>query len=511
MRYNKKYVWYRAIIFLSGVIPFLFLLISFSFNDSEELEEGESTFSGFLGINSSGKLILGLAIVFVIYTIIDFIISYLYWKKTTYSFNNNDITLEKGVIFKNKIVLNYENIHAVNIDRNLIMRLFHMSKLCIDSGNASKSGLNEIEIIDTISIIEQMEKDVKERLALSKKQKIRSELDEIKSNDIKLEDKKDVEIPYKFDKKMRTKMTFCSLPFWLIFFFVLLFTIFIDVFAITQEGFDLTVIIASAIIFVIAEIAIILACKLVYLICYYGYKVSVNDEEIMIEYGLIHQRKYFLQKNKIMSVFVKEDIVQMKKGYASLHVKMVGLIENNKENNGSSEYNYLFPFIKKSDLELYLKALNIGYEPKEITKKCRKNSFKYFVILPLLIPFIFLIPAIIGFINSYIVFLILGIYILYAILILILMAFRYRNQAIDFDDKFIYFSNGVLIKKYYMMPWKSVVNIGTFATPVREKDNVTSIVIEYYSNKNNSRERVSMIDVKTFAELLLFFESIKNR
>lgn len=508
MRYNRKYIWYRFIISLSGVLVFLFLFISLVLSDSEDTEE---IYTGLFGIDTSGKLLAGIMIIFALYAIIDYILSYLYWKKTTYSLNDNDIVLEKGLIFKKKIVLNYENIHAVNIDRNLIMRMFHMSKLCIDSGNANRSNINEVEIVDIISIINQMEKDVKERLAISKKQKIRSELDEIKSNDINLNDKKETEIPYKFDRKVRTKMVLCSLPYWFMTFFVLLFVIFIDVYSMLQEGFDSMILIASLIIFVMFEIFMFIVFKFAFMVCYYGYKVSVNDEEIIIEYGLIHQRKYFIQKNKIMSIYASEDIIQIRRGYASLKLKMVGLLENNNDNKGEAEYNNLFPFIKKSELELYLKTLNIGYEPKEITNKCRKNSFKYFVILPLLIPFIFLIPAIIGFINSYIVLVILGIYLLYAILILALMVCRYRHQSIDFDDKFIYFSNGVLYKKYYMMPWKSVVNIGTLTTPMREKENITSIVIEYYSNKNNSKERVSMIDVNTFAQLLLFFDSIKNR
>ena len=160
MKFNKKYIWQRFLVTLCGVIPTLFIYISIFIADNEE---GKG-YSGLLGIDSSGKFLIGMLVVFLIYTIICYILSYLYWKKTTYEIGEQNITLEKGVLFKRKIIIEYENIHAINIDRPFVSILLGLSKLCIDSGNAATSHINEIEIVDIPDIISQMEKDIKEKI-----------------------------------------------------------------------------------------------------------------------------------------------------------------------------------------------------------------------------------------------------------------------------------------------------------------------------------------------------------
>ena len=111
-----------------------------------------------------------------------------------------------------------------------------------------------------------------------------------------------------------------------------------------------------------------------------------------------------------------------------------------------------------------------------------------------------------------IVSLVFGIlFILYIVLVIILGHIRKKNQSVDFDNDNLYLSSGSIFKYNYIIPWKSVVSIGTKTTFLREKDNIVSIVIRYFADKEKAVVTVAMQDMKTYGELLLFFESIKNK
>ena len=123
MRFHKRFIWQRFFVFLAGVIPVLYLFSAVAFVETDE----GMTFSGMLGIDSSLGFLIGVLIILVVYGILDYIYSYLYWKKTTYDIKDNEISLQKGVFFKRNIVIEFENIHAVTIERSLICMIVGLS------------------------------------------------------------------------------------------------------------------------------------------------------------------------------------------------------------------------------------------------------------------------------------------------------------------------------------------------------------------------------------------------
>ena len=86
-----------------------------------------------------------------------------------------------------------------------------------------------------------------------------------------------------------------------------------------------------------------------------------------------------------------------------------------------------------------------------------------------------------------------------------------KNQSVDFDNDNLYLSSGAIVCNNYIIPWKSVVSLGTKTTFLREKDSIVSIVVRYYADKEKARVVIAMQDMKAYGELLLFFESIKNK
>ena len=507
MRYNKRFIWQSFFVRYLFVIPvlYLFTILVFATND-----EGLTTFSGFLGIDSSLGFLIGVGIILIIYGIIDYIFSYLYWKKTTYEIGDKEITLESGVIFKRNIVIEFTNIHAININRSFFARMFGLSQLCIDSGNTASGNIKEIVIYDLPDTLSKLELDIREQMVSLKKQKIRKELD----NTDKREKKEKKVLSYNITKKMKRRMVFFSFLFMFLAVFIITFStiggIIIAIGAPNDYPFSFWIF--YCLIYVGFVLILYMLARIFIWIKYHNFKISYDDEEIAIEYGLIHQWKYYIARNRIKALVFIQDVIQKKAKFGSVELRMVGLQEVVNGNNFGS-FIKLFPYIDIEILNKGLEELNIGKKFKMNESTCRKNSFIYFLLLPLIVASIFFIPMIIAFLFiEKIVSLVFGIlFILYIVLVIILGHIRKKNQSVDFDNDNLYLSSGSIFKYNYIIPWKSVVSIGTKTTFLREKDNIVSIVIRYFADKEKAVVTVAMQDMKTYGELLLFFESIKNK
>ena len=190
---------------------------------------------------------------------------------------------------------------------------------------------------------------------------------------------------------------------------------------------------------------------------------------------------------------------------------MVGLQEERKNNQGT--FINLFPYIDEEMVNVALEELKIDKKIKTSNSTCRKNSFIYFLLLPWIIGLSILLPMMICFVFSYYIvsIVLLIVYVVYALLVLLFGHIRMKNQSIDFDNDNLYFSCGCVTCSHFVIPWTSVVSIGTTTTFLREKNGIVSVVISYYADKIKATKVVSMQDIKTYGELLLFFESIKNK
>ena len=509
MRFSKRYIWQRFLFFLPGVIFLLFLFTYLTIRSGDE--EDVTKFTGLFGINNEETFLIVFLSILVIYSILDFVYSFLYWKKTKYEITDREITLTKGVFFKREIVIDFKNIHAVNIDRNLLLIILGMSKLCIDSGNAQASSINEIEIFDLPDIINQMEKDIKEKMTINKKLKIRSELvADIKSNKTTLEDNKKT-FSYTYTRKMRRITILLSSPF--IFFFVgfLIVILVINFVVIQDEDYTISILLFSIIGLIAFFLFVYVFARIVIYSLYYNFKVSYDEKEIVVEYGLLHKRKYFIMKDKIKGVLFRQDLFHKLLGYGSIEIHMVGLIEANENNNAS--FVKLLPFVKAELLNKCLEEIGIKERFKISKNTCRKNSFIYFIFLPIIVFLIVAFPLVIGaFVFDNILGIISIFVTLFAIILIVLFRLLcYNNQSVDFDNDYIYLSNGYFEKQTYVIPWKSVVTIGTRTTYLREKKKLVSIVVNYYSDKLKATQTVLIQDVNKYGELLLYFESIKNK
>ena len=500
MRFHKRYIWQRFFSFLPGVIVFLYALVNFTM---ETTDEGPTTYSGFLGIDSSGKFLIAAGIILLVYSLFCILYSYLYWKKTTYEISETEITLQKGVLFKKNIVIEFRNIHAVNVDRRFLSIILGLSSLCIDSGNARTSSTNEIEIFDLPVVVKKMEEELNDRINAIKKERRPSE--EVKKEEVVKK------LKYELNGKCQRKLSLFSLPFVAFLLFItvsMVFALIGNHFLDESERIGFIYIIIFYFVIVVFTYLLI---RLAFKILYHKFRITYNDKDIIIEYGLLHQRRFIISKEKVKGLVFRQDVVQKVAKFGSLEIHMVGLQEASNDNNNS--FIKLFPYVEVSELNDLLSELGLKEQFKETKSTCSKSSYVYFIALPIIISFIILTPFIVSFLFlEYIVSIVLlAVFVFVVANILIFSLIRKKNQSIDFNNDYIYVSNGVLVKSNYAIPWKSVVSMGTKGTYFREKNNITSIVIDYYSDKVKTKQTIAMQDIKTYGEVLLYFESIKNK
>ena len=76
---------------------------------------------------------------------------------------------------------------------------------------------------------------------------------------------------------------------------------------------------------------------------------------------------------------------------------------------------------------------------------------------------------------------------------------QHGNISIEIDsvNKMICFGNGN--------------NKLWFNVSSKTLNNITSIIVDYYSSKQKTKQIVLMQDIKSYDEILLYFESIKNK
>lgn len=509
MKYSKKYIYYTFLIasFFSLVILGMFCSMCF--------DEEMINYSGFLGVNSSKELLLGLLIIFVIYESIAFGFCYLNWKMISFEIGEENITLKKGIIYKKKIVVPYIKMHAVTIERNLFIRFFKLSTLNIDSGNASKSHENEIVIVLDKELINNLENKIKEKITLSKGlNKVKEENVLIEKEDkekeiLKEELSNNKYIDNIYNKKLRKELVFGGIGFRIYSLIMLIVTIFTIFAIIISEGFSLTTIFVGLFIYFVVLGFVSCCCELFYYTKYYNYKLEYNDDEIIVSNGLITQHRHSYSRSKIKGIILSSDVVQMKRGYGTLKVELVGLRVSNESDDDFD--NCLVPLGKIDDLKEILDKLNLNINYPEIPNNVSNKSLIHFISIPSIILFAIFLPFILSFITSYISLIILGLYLIICLIILLFKNIEKKHQGIIYDENNLYFSNGCLVKNNYLIPWKSIVSIGTFSTPFRVKKGILSINIDYYTSKGISNKKVAMVSEKTYAEILLFFENIKNK
>ncbi len=491
MRYSKRYRLYTFLSMLPSVllVPIVMMAI---FTTSEEDSE-EIIFNNILGIDSYAKLGIAIGVVCAVYVIAVAIFACLWWSMTKYDIDNSGIRLTSGVIFRRNVYLPFEKIHAITIDRPLFMRFFRLSKLAIDSGNTAQQN-NEIVIYDTEDNVKLLEKQLHARLTGVAMDNM------VAPADMPTEDNR---YDYKVDFKLALTYVFNNV--W----------IYIAMLVALGAGIAIAVATDVMLLYFMPLILPLGACLLfgivsiaVLLLRYYNYCIILKDDEIVVSFGLFDIKRVVINKNRIKSIYLSRDIVQLKTGYCSVHFELVGLAST--EDQSEIAVSSIIPFVQLDKAERFL-ALATDSKIPTATYRASSKSRPFFLLLPALIILAIALPFYVGCAISPILGLALdmaitsGVVAIALVCTIVLGMVAYSHQGIAYDQDNLYLYKGVLVEKQYVIPWKNVVSIKSSTTPVRRRFGVTSIVVSTYTNKLETAKTVSMLDETTYNDILTAF------
>lgn len=439
-------------------------------------------------------------LVIVALILLSIAIPFLSWKTKSFYVTDSEIIYSYGIIFKNKVSVRFDKISNIKIQRNLIDLIFGISKLNFNSGSVVSAG-SEIKLVLDRSYADVLKNYFDYILKNPQEHKVESfprpqkyslvQIGKAECKEFSLKQK--ILMPLLSSGSLLIILSIVTVLFILLFFgkfqeispeetsFELDFTRFNS----SYLGWKILGIIALELfVYIIRVVALILK--------YYNFSIVRNKDQIHLKHGLINQKNYTININKINAVIIKQSILQRIFKYAELNLSFVGNFMGDNSNKESIPTKELIPMIKIARLKPFMQNyLDEFFKEIEVIKP-KRHRMLHFIWIPMLL---ILIPEI--FIN--IIFVELDVPVMVApaisiaifVLVLIGQLLMMFNAGLGYNNDLILVSNGSYIKNTYIIKKSAIQHIETIAGPIRRKQNLCGLIIRY-------REALSFVSAKHY-------------
>lgn len=464
-------------------------------------------------INNLRKVIFEL-IVFIIFignvipwyilipgTLVILIVPILQWRKKVFYISNGMLISEGGVIFKEKQEIPIDKITTIDSEQGLILKIFNVCKLKIDSGAAS-AGKAELEV--TLALSNALEfkslllKDVDSTLTIP----IDSSIKNINSIKISL---KDI-IIYALTKSKLAWILGLTVVIGQLDMFIsdeLISKIessinsLIDTLGNTLSNTSLVIVVLSiCIIVLLAYILSTIISIILEIIKFYDFTVYEDNNKIHIEYGLITTRKYSIPLEKLQAIRMKQSLLQQIFGYYNLEVVAIGY----GDEGDNKIPPILYPIANKVLINKILDDLLPKFSAQPEVHVPPKKALIKFILKRTLITALIISPLC-YILISYNVYISILILILMVIWQLILGIINYKNTSLAIDSSVIIASSGSTRKLTYIIPQENIQSIQYKQTPFQRKSNLCKCNLDICTNTFGEIISVNHIENTIFNEL----------
>ncbi|KOY73834.1 hypothetical protein RZ70_04540 [Apilactobacillus kunkeei] len=435
-----------------------------------------------------------LGIIFVIITIVWEIISYLCF---TYSIEDKQIVIKKGVIFKKVIHVPYARIQSIEHSQFFLFRPFDVEKLQIN--NASKSGSHDQIILSAVktyvgAILEEKHKQYQTQDV--------DVNDDVEQPDVeKIEDNNQEEIThgyaqYKISTRDIALYTFTSFRVFITMFLIAHIThgaVLDFAISIYQKGFGSNLV--SLIAFSIMAIIIALLLSFIYtMFQFYDFTLVKEGKYLEYEKGLFTRNKVRLSIDRIQSVLVEQNV--MGKLLKIMTVKIIMASDGSDEESSQA---VVLPILNSHK---YAEMMNDFFEwiPLKTVEKfnARKRSiwlfFRNFDWILLIIP---IVIYFIGWTTLSYSLVVIGVFTFFYTLGN--AYFKYRVSSIGLTgntkDDYLIVSNGFLFKqRTYYVGWHEIQSMRFESSVFMKRNNLARIVIRIRKGDSAQIAAVHYID-----------------
>lgn len=436
-----------------------------------------------------------LGIIFVIITIVSDILSYLCF---TYSIEDKQIIIKKGVIFKKVIHVPYARIQSIEHSQFFLFKPFDVEKLQIN--NASKSGSHDQVVLSAVktyvgAILEEKHKQYQNQAVVE---------EVVEQPDVeKIEDKSEEETPkvhdyaqYKISTKDIALYTFTSFRVFITMFLIAHIThgaVLDFAISIYEKGFGSNMI--SLIAFSIMAIIIALLLSFIYtMFQFYDFTLVKEGKYLEYEKGLFTRNKVRLSTDRIQSVLIEQNVMGK-----LLKIMTVKIIMASDGNDAESSQAVVLPILNSHK---YTEMMNDFFEwiPLKTVEKfnSRKRSiwlfFRNFDWILLIIP---IVIYFVGWTTLSDSLLVIGVFTFFYTLGN--AYFKYRVTSIgltgDTKDDYLIVSNGFLFKqRTYYVGWHEIQSMRFESSVFMKRNNLAHIVIRIREGDSAQIAGVHYID-----------------
>jgi len=469
-------------------IPFVFFIDMFYLvNRYPSNENDELTLKGYM-FREPGFLLTTLLSFLIIALFI-----YLVVKRHKFYDNGDFFVVEKGLFFKKEIKILYKNINTIAVKRSLIDLILYTSKIEIDSGT-------------TVNQMPEGKLPLNKEYALYLKEfleskKLNHNIELQGPNNYEKTEEKSLNVIYKIQNKKLFWMGVLRPGF-----LISVLIIFVSLTSIGNIGYiyseevgeNLTKEMISAFISLISLLLIIfLGFGISHIFKYYNYQLIDHGDYLEYEYGLFNKNNFKFRKDRINALYLKRSLLYRLFNKYSLEASIIGIGDNPSERNqrNQAESSFLIPYGNNEELLNVLNSINANQIYSNEFVKPTKHAKLNFIYLPLIIPTIILIMAIITtIVTPFKFYFILGNLFLLYILLIISLVLRLKYHGYNISNQ-ILIRNGsftivkVLVNKtkiqtinYNQGPIKDLMKIGNIN--LRYKKLLGNINVNGYEHEN---------------------------
>ncbi|MHC1684633.1 MAG: PH domain-containing protein [Clostridiaceae bacterium] len=408
-------------------------------------------------------------------------VSIVRWLNTEYYIKDNILIYKTGIFERSKQEIPFDKINTIDINKNLIDRIFGVCTVKVDSGSTAlkKSEFN-------IKVQYEIAEKLRDKILDAKNDNMDHKVFEEHKNEEPI--KKVITI-----KEIVIYAITKSKLAWSIggYFAVMNFADDLEIFTKTsvvnnlmdsininksflEDKIKLIGIIIGLILFI--YIIVTLLSIVFEIVKFYNFTIQVKDKSFNISYGLLSKKEYSIPIEKIHALKYKQGILQQLLGVYMLEVITIGYGDE------VNEKAILYPIANNKVKEEILAKILPEMIYSGQVKTPPKSSIKRFVFIRVLIPLIILIPMYFFIKDIPSVFKLAAISIVTLIGIL-LGYLNYKNTSLGITKKIIITTCGGLTKTTTLIKQSSVQSIEKIQNPFQRTDKVCDYKIDIYSNK----------------------------
>lgn len=299
------------------------------------------------------------------------------WLRFTYSIVDGELRIEQGVFVRKNIYLSKERIQVIDIKAGVVQRMF---------------GLVEVEVKTAGS----SSKEAKiSAITREKAERLKTELRSGAAKDIEVEEEQKKSDTYRISAKDLVITACTSGSFGIA--LSIVGTVFSQVDQVLSEeqliNYLEAIIPASVstnMVVYVVIVVIVISWLLSFLgtfIKYFGFTLTVRDNELIIRQGLFEQRQLTVPFNRIQAIQVKEGLMRQPFGYASLILESAGY--GDQQGNSTT----LYPLIPKKEVGEFLQKIVPEYADSRLDVSPPSKAIRRYLSRMVLLSLLVIIPA----------------------------------------------------------------------------------------------------------------------